>query len=79
MEKSGSWRASGGNDSAVLPKPRKKPEKLVEQSIFKKRQYDGAVQLSGAKAFSLDWKLLTQRQEFCSCGTHFGAIEFSIV
>ena len=73
MEKSGSWRASGGNDSAVLPKPRKKPEKLIKQSAFKKRQYDGA------KAFSLDWKLLTQRQEFCSCGTHFGAIEFSIV
>ena len=58
MEKSGSWRASRGNDSAVLPKPRKKPEKLVKQSGFKKRQYDGAVQLSGAKAFSRDWKLL---------------------
>ena len=39
----------------------------------------GAVQLSDAKAFSLDWKVLIQRQEFCRCGTNFGAVEISIV
>ena len=73
MEKSGSRRASRGNDSAVLPKPRKKPEKLIKQSAFKKRQYDGA------KAFSLDWKLLIQQQDFCRYGTHFRTAGFSIV
>ena len=39
----------------------------------------GAVQLSDAKAFSLDWKVLIQRQEFCRYGTNFGAVEISIV
>ena len=47
--------------------------------VFKKRQYDDAVQLSGAKAFSLDWKLLIQKREFCWYRTHVRTTEFSIV
>ena len=92
-KKVGHGGQAGATNSAVLPKPRKKPEKLVKQSVLKKRRRwcspptkgektplaHGAVQLSDAKAFSLDWKVLIQRQEFCRYGTNFGAVEISIV
>ena len=56
-KKSWSWSASRGNNSAVLPKPRKKPEKLVKQSVFKKRQRWCSPPTKGVKKHQLHMEL----------------------